>query len=168
MTVKTYCITKIRGFLDRWEADAKASMPEVIKEMVEGIQSTLKNDVLRLYGCYFLCLLKWLEVHDGLRFDEERIEYCFHSCVQAKLIKAETAYVNDAIGVLNHILEKTKYTKANFGIKERPPGLSIIALTKPNITHFITQLASGATWDTLDPMRPAASTYSVDSYRTFT
>ena len=132
--------------------------------MQEGIQSTLKNDILRTQGNYFLILLKLLEVSDGLSFGEDLIESYFKLCHDANVIDGEAFIKNEAY-LLNLILGRNKYTRVIRGLKEKPKGLSIAIMTdKEGDAHFILELASNAKWDSLPVDREGVDDLKVSGY----
>jgi hypothetical protein len=133
--------------------------------MNQGIQATIEHDVIRKSGCYFLTLLKWLELEDGMSFNEQRILDIYKMCADANFIIDSNAFVKNAVSIVNLALGYNKYQGMRRDIKEKPDGLCIVALTRPSGgSHFILD-DNGTTWDSLPPDRPAAATWSPDSYR---
>ena len=135
--------------------------------MHQGIQSGFPHMVIRNNGCYFLTLLKWLEMKDGMSFNNEQIIHIFNVVASAMFIDRPNAFVRHPVEIVNFALGRRKYTRLIRDISARPNELCIVALTRPqdNGTHFILQEANGTTWDSLNPARPAAATWRPSSYR---
>ena len=132
--------------------------------MQQGIQSTFPNDELKAAGCHFFVLMKWLEVVEHEEFDNGRLIDLYDTSIDLNLMD-HACNVLDAVKVVNIAMGCIGYKRYCKDMKEIPPvDPYIIRLVKPNYTHFLLY-HQGKTWDPLVPDRPAASTYSIDSYR---
>ena len=135
--------------------------------MRQGIQSGFPHEVLRRFGCYFFTLMKWLEVKDGVEFSDDDLLRIFKTSVSGGLINGSNAFINNAVEVMNRALGMRKYRDIRRDLKEAPAdGTAIRRLVRgpAGETHFTMQI-EGVEWDTLDPSRPAAKTWSFDSFR---
>jgi len=135
--------------------------------MPEGIQGDFPEDNIRQWGCHFLSLMKWCEVVHGEVFTIDRLLNIYNRAVEANLMQPNTL-VLDSVALVNNVLGRQEYRGQMRDLKERPPVYAVLVrLTRPQGgTHFVMDI-EGKIWDTLDPQRPAASTWQFDSYRVF-
>jgi hypothetical protein len=129
--------------------------------MNEGIQNTLRGR-LKTDGCYFLAILRLVELETGKEFTVSQIEDIMTAAVLAGMCKEDLTIqkaheiYNLAFGAeVKHTTEKAK----------TPVYPCIGALEKPGFTHFIVYKGPHDTWDSLDPKRPAAKSYTLKDYR---
>ena len=143
--------------------------------MKQGIQTNFPDADLKAAGCHYFALMKYLEIKHGVIFSLENLTNYFKAALKEGTMGfspadklrgvGDNCNVLDAPGLLNMVLKEKVYTKYQRDIKTRPDDdLCIVRLVKPGITHFITDY-KGMTFDPLNPMRAAALTYTVDSYR---
>ena len=140
--------------------------PPEIPIMEEGIQTNFPHEVLRRFGCHFFLLMKWLEVKHGLRFSNGDLLRIFQEVAAVNLVSSNNAFVKNAVGLLNHVLGENVYKCIHRDLEHAPAdGTAIRFLVRGNgETHFTLQI-NGVEWDTLDPQRLAAKTWSFDSFR---
>lgn len=158
---------KIKSRLAVVPAADKDSKKIVAAGMREGIQTDFPHEVLRRFGCYFFALMKWLEIKNGARFSNEGLILVFESAQAAGFIRGDNAFVVNAVALLNLALGQNLYTDIRRDLSKAPPdGTAIRRLVRNsgNETHFTLQI-NGVEWDTLDPARPAAGTWSFHSFR---
>ncbi|MCL2381344.1 MAG: DUF261 domain-containing protein [Treponema sp.] len=151
---------------------SRASTDEHTKEttastMREGIQTNFPHEVLRRFGCYFFVLMKWLEVKNGMRFSDDDLLRIFERAAVKGLINGADAFVRNAPALLNLGLGSSTYADVRRDLRYPPAdGTAIRRLVRGGYgeTHFTMQI-NGVEWDTLDPARAAAKTWSFDSFR---
>ena len=131
--------------------------------MRQGIQTNFKQPDLRTYGCHFFVLMKYLEVIHGIEFTDEKLSGIFEAAIEAGLMDRK-CNVLDAVRLLNYVIDEERYSRYIRDLKEPPEGICVIRLVKPGYTHFLLRF-NGEIWDPLTPDRPAALTYTIDSYR---
>lgn len=143
---------------------------QVENPMPESIQTKFPFQVLKDYGCHFFSLLKHAELVHNIEFTPEHMVEIFKGAAILKYIDPEGADVLDAVRLLNYACGGVnlymRYTKNLPTVPEAEEGPCIVRLVKPHYTHFILRYPDGTTWDPLNPRRPAASQYRIDSYRT--
>jgi len=134
--------------------------------MREGIQSNFPNEVLRRFGCYFFILMKWLTVKNGTAFSDDDLINIFERAAAAGMIQANNAFINRPVDIMNMALGQNVYRDIQRDLREPPAdGTAIRRLVRGNgETHFTLQI-EGVEWDTLDPTRAAAQTWSFDTFR---
>ena len=143
--------------------------------MKQGIQTVFPNADLRAAGCHYFALMKYLEIKHGVSFTDEKLIMYFEKALEAGFMGydphdglrgvGDNCNVLNAPALLNMVLDKKVYSEYRRNIMSRPDvPLCIRRLVNPNYTHFIVDI-HGATWDPLDPVRTAAATYRIDSYR---
>ena len=133
--------------------------------MKQGIQTNYPEQVLKAEGCYFFCLMRWAEVIRGKEFISSReINFLFDLSKQLEYCKKD-ATILFPHSILNLAIPDKKFTQIERTVTP-PAGLGqyILFMTKPNYNHFLFY-NNGQTWDPLDPERPAAKDYKVESYR---
>ena len=137
------------------------------KTMREGIQTNFPNEALRRFGCYFFILMKWLEVKNGMSFTDEMLLEIFERAVAAGIMNGDNAFINRPVDLMNMALGQNSYRDIRRDLSDAPAdGTAIRRLVRGTAgeTHFTLQI-SGKEWDTLDPARPAAATWSFHSFR---
>ena len=135
--------------------------------MKEGLQSNFPHPVLQRAGCLFFSLMKWLEVRDGMSFTDQDLIRIFDEAATQGILVRETGFMNDSVRMLNLALGRNKYRDVRRDLAGVPPGGTAIRRLVRNggrETHFTLQI-NGAEWDTKDPSRPAAKTWTFDSFR---
>ena len=135
--------------------------------MREGIQTNFSNEVLRRFGCLFFIYMKWLEVKNGMSFTDSELLEIFERGVAAGMINGDNAFINRPIDLMNMALGQNAYRDILRDLKEAPAdNTAIRRLVRGNNgeTHF-TLLIDGVEWDTLDPTRAAAATWTFDTFR---
>ena len=144
--------------------------------MEQGIQANFPNEDLREAGCHYFALMKYLEIKQGIEFTYKSLITYFYEALKAgytgydpndkKRGVGDNCNVLDAPALLNMVLAKNVYSEYRRNLMNRPENtpFCIQRLVKPGYTHFILDVY-GATYDPLDPQRPAAATYRIDSYR---
>ena len=143
--------------------------------MEQGIQTNFPNKDLQEAGCHYFVLMKYLEIKHGIEFTYKSLMTYFYEALKAgymgydpndkKRGVGDNCNVLDAPALLNMVLDKKVYSEYRRNIMNRPEkDICIQRLVKPGYTHFLLDV-HGATYDPLDPYRPAAATYRIDSYR---
>ena len=145
--------------------------------MRQGIQTNFPNEELREAGCHYFVLMKYLEIKHGKIFNDEKLTLYFENLLEAGVMGydpkdnkrgiGDKCNVLNAPAMLNMVLDKNVYSEYRRNIMNRPDNtlFCIQRLVKPDYTHFLLDVYGIGTYDPLDPLRPAASTYRVDSYR---
>ena len=133
--------------------------------MKQGIQTNFPHEALRESGCYFFALLRWAEILWGrsFEFSDESIIFAFNYCVSRGWVEADCFVVNP-VAILNYSLEEGRYKTVYKTIAAPQANMFAVYLKKPGHGHFVLH-HHGKIWDSLDPNRPGANDYSVDSYR---
>jgi len=160
-------IQKAIYLLDANSDAAPESEAEKCAGMREGIQTNFPNEVLRQFGCHFFVLMKWLEVKHGMRFSDDNLISIFETAAAAGFIRNDNAFVLNDAALINHALGFNAYMAILRDLREAPAdGTAIRRLVRgtKGETHFTLQI-EGIEWDTLDPARPAAKTWSFHSFR---
>ena len=134
--------------------------------MRQGIQSTIANDELRTYGCYFFCILRQVEIEHHLEFDDRMVIILFEECKRKGFID-DMCFIKNPVAVANRAMSagiNNHYTKIE--APENPPDKDTftVCLKKPMYTHFVLS-HKGQIWDSLDSKRPGAVGYAPASYR---
>ena len=134
--------------------------------MRQGIQTDFPHEMLREYGCYFFALLRWAELLRGemFEFSDKTVLETFERCKHFGLVEDDCFIVNP-VEILNFCLAKRRFTTVYKSIAMPNEGLFAMYLKKPGHGHFVLGCQAGILWDSLDPSRPGAKDYSVDSYR---
>ena len=136
-------------------------------KMKEGIQTDFPNAVLQRFGCYFFVLMKWLEVQDGKSFTDADLISIFEKAVAAGMMQGDNAFIIRPVDLMNMALGRNVYFDILRDLREPPAcGTAIRRLVRGTAgeTHFTLQIA-GVEWDTLDPQRAAAASWSFHSFR---
>ena len=139
--------------------------------MQQGIQSKLRNYTLRISGCYFLCLLKWAEIHSRAEFSEGAIERFWELAREAETVdKSAKVFVPHAI--LNLATGTNDFSRIVWPfpttVSENQTYPYIEFLRKPRFGHFVLRLSATETWDPLPPDRASAAKYELYSLRIIT
>jgi hypothetical protein len=131
--------------------------------LYEGCQNDFKNGNIKKYGCYFLDICRLAELQTGADFSFDDVEKFYIDGMKNNFLGLECFIMNGA-GIYNMIAGKNIYNHVTSTIyKPETPGF-IVCNVKPGFKHF-TLSYNGYLWDSLDPARPAAKTYTVNSYR---
>jgi hypothetical protein len=145
----------------------------------QGIQTRFPDERIQKWGCYFLCLVKWAQTITGEDFPVDKICAERNEALIRKYIDDEMTVLN-APALLNHLIGKYEYTAVARQIEEPDADRYIVCLTKPGYTHFVFEekweespfgvgapmpINAHRTWDPLNPNRPAAAEYKIESYR---
>ena len=133
--------------------------------MKQGIQTNFPHDALRESGCYFFALLRWAEILRGrsFEFSEAAILEAFERCRKAGWIEDDCFVVNP-VAILNCGIELNLFSMVYKAMAAPKLDTFAVYLKKPGHGHFVLSHC-GEIWDSLDPSRPGANDYSVDSYR---
>jgi len=132
--------------------------------LIPGVQSTFPHEKLKMFGCYFFALLKWAEKITGRNFNVDGIINLYEQAKRLKLI-SEDVFVHNPKELLNLFINSKLFTKVvDVLTPPKKDSVYIINLKKPGYNHFVLSV-DGEVWDSLDPNRPAAKQYTVDSYR---
>jgi len=129
--------------------------------MKQGIQSTLKNDELRINGCYFISIA---QLATGCRELKERdLVLAWGVCKKLSYINRDLEIV-DGAAVYKYFSGKPCRLVKTSG----PPKTAsyIVRNEKTGYTHY-TAVIDGMNWDPLPPLRAASKTYHIASYRIF-
>ena len=119
-----------------------------------GIQENFPHPVLRSQGCYFFTLFRWAEHTIGRGLGEQNVIPMFNACARLGLIDGTNCFVNDAIGVLNHLcgyrrfvrlLQHTNKADA-VPINKDVHARRVMSGVWP---HFLLVFSGGNTWDSL-------------------
>jgi hypothetical protein len=129
----------------------------------QGIQTDFPDEQIQKWGCYFLCLVRWAQSITGEDFPIDKICAERNEALRRKYIDHEMTILN-APALLNHLIGRYECTTVIRQTVEPETGRYIACLTKPGYTHFVF-IEDGKQWDSLDPDRPAAADYRVESYR---
>jgi len=145
-----------------------------------GIQATFPVETLRKYGCHFFSLLKYFEEAHQVELTTDEIISIFNETsvlvtyidwrgVERPVIDIHGADVYDAVVFMNYLCKRYekifRYSKYIRDLKDRPDvRLCIHRLVRPNGTHFLFD-KDGEIFDPMPPDRPAAATWTLDSYR---
>ena len=133
--------------------------------MKQGIQSTLGHAKIKKDGCYFLSILRWVEIEQNKSFDETEIENIYYEAVRLGFMEPD-CFVQNAPEVYRLASGARPYREMK-PVKDKPKDDTfIICQSKPGYTHFVLS-HKGETWDSLDPKRQGAAAYKPDSYRVF-
>ena len=130
--------------------------------MKQGIQTSFPHDALRESGCYFFALLRWAEILRGMEFTEAAILEAFERCRKLGWVEDDCFVVNP-VAILNYGAPRG-FTMVWKDTAEPKQDTFAVYLKKPGHGHFVLSHC-GKIWDSLDPERPGASDYRVDSYR---
>jgi hypothetical protein len=134
--------------------------------MPQGIQTNFPLDALRVFGCYFFCLLRWAEIVSGKHFTNEDIIRLYNDACAKGLVNKDNSFVNNATALLNFLIGRNKYKDVKPFESQPDSDLYIIRLVKPGKTHFVL-CHEGEIWDSLIPDRPAAAGYKPNLFREF-
>ncbi|MDR2602679.1 MAG: hypothetical protein LBC53_09590 [Spirochaetaceae bacterium] len=129
--------------------------------MKQGIQESFKDTNLKLYGCYFISLCEWACRDSGKDCTEADVNGWFSTAKSEKWCEADCTILK-AHSIYNLVYGKNIYS--SFKKSSLPEDKCIICNAKPQYTHFTLKYGSEV-WDPLNPNRPAAKTYKIDSYR---
>ena len=133
-----------------------------------GIQTNFPHQVLRDYGCHFFVAMKWLELHHKLDFPNDKLVLIFEEAARHGWVDPNGADILNGVGLLNYVLGRVVYSTYRRSLTERPSAeFCIRYLVKPKYTHFVIDRDGKVFFDPLDPYRPAAWSYTIDSYRVF-
>ncbi|MDR2914904.1 MAG: DUF261 domain-containing protein [Tannerella sp.] len=143
----------------------------------QGIQTNFPDERIQKWGCYFLCLVKWAQEITGEEFTIDKICAERNEAEQKGYVDDEMTVIN-APALLNQLTRSNMFSTVRRQSTEPQDERYIVCLTKPGYTHFVFEkkwiespFGGGAPinahfrWDSLDPHRPAAAQYEVDSYR---
>ena len=134
--------------------------------MKQCIQGTLKNEMIKKEGCYFLCLLRMAEINCDCEFTENSIEYLYDLAVRLEFMKKDcTVLIPHQL--VNLAMQFYAYVSTNVAHQQPNIQLYIEFLQKPGFGHFVVN-DNGTIWDPLDPARPGAKDYRTVSYRVLT
>jgi len=131
--------------------------------MKQGIQTDFPHEQLREYGCYFFALLRWAEMLDGGEFTKSGVLRTFEQCKKFGWIEDDCFIINPA-AILNYCQGQTVFRSVSKSAAQPEGGIFAVYLKKPGHGHFVLSY-NGEIWDSLDPGRPGAKDYRVDSYR---
>jgi len=129
----------------------------------QGIQTNFPDERIRKWGCYFLCLVRWAQSITGEDFPVDKI------CAERDKAEKE-GYLDEEMTILygaeilKQLTKTRRFDIATALYHEPYIDRYIACLKKPGYTHFVF-VHNGEKWDPLDPNRPAAAQYEVDSYR---
>lgn len=129
--------------------------------MRQGIQLELKDQEIKEYGCYALCIIQWAELETSQTFDDKDVKRIIGDAKQKSIIGPE-CFVKNPPALFNLAAQKDLKTQC---LKTTSPVPTCICCNKkPMYTHF-TLWHDGKTWDPLPPGRPSAKAYKPDSWR---
>lgn len=129
----------------------------------QGIQTNFPDERIQKWGCYFLCLVKWAQTITKEDFPVSRICAERNEAERNKYLDDEMTVLN-APELLNQLTRSKEFFACTRQATEPCEDRYIVCLKKPGYTHFIF-IHNGQKWDPLDPDRPAAAEYEIDSYR---
>lgn len=132
--------------------------------MKQGIQCDFKDQNIKKYGCYLLCLFELAERFTKQVFTVEMITNLKNTLLFQGLIN-ENCFVKYPDKVLSWITGN-RYDFKRGGRDDREEGV-ILELTKPNFQHFVVLNHNNDYWDPLPPDRAGAAGYSPASTRLF-
>jgi len=133
--------------------------------MRQGIQDDFPDSMLQEYGCYFFCLLEWSErITDEPVMDREIIPI-FDYCLSKGWIE-EDCFIINPVAILNHCIGRNVFRSVCKSGEMPKEGICVVYIKRPGHGHFVLE-EDGERWDSMNPNRPAAALYSVDSYRLF-
>ena len=135
--------------------------------MREGLQTNFPHEALRRSGCLFFSLMKWLEIKDGMSFSDEALIGVFNRAAEAGILNPANCFINNSVSLLNLALGRDKYRDVVRDLKRAPvddTGIKRLVRNNGVETHFI-MFIGGRDWDTKDPRRAAAKTWSFHSFR---
>jgi hypothetical protein len=126
----------------------------------EGCQEHSKIAEIRKFGCYLISTVKKCEIEQGL-------DLCIKDIDDAYLELVKRAYMNmdcflqEAHNIYNYFAGFRVYGGV-WRVTEYKAKNPIVQVVKPEFSHF-----KMLDWDSLNPTRPAAAQYEVESYREF-
>ena len=133
--------------------------------MKQGIQTNFPHEKLREYGCYFFVLLRWAEILRGgsFEFADTDALRIFDCCKKFGWVE-DDCFVINPVAVLNYCQKQKVFISVSKSLTGPGEGICAVYLKKPKHGHFVLS-RKGEIWDSLDPGRPGAKDYRVDSYR---
>lgn len=138
-----------------------------LKRTRNGIQHNFPHENLRLFGCYFFCLLRWAEEIRGEGFNEKDIVPLFNEAQKINTRNAagdtvpiinERCFVNDPVRLLNFLAGRNVVSRVAIHTNDgnwQMPTVKIFIMRETNFvetTHFVLNI-DGTRWDSL-PYRP--------------
>jgi hypothetical protein len=136
--------------------------------MKQGIQTDFPEPNIKEYGCYFLDILRFVELETGMDFSVDAIINIYKSAVSEKILKKD-CFILKPLELYKQVGGKEQYKElatAKFPPHKLFTDTYIICQKKPMYTHFVLS-HKDVIWDSLDPNRPGAIGYKPDSYRVF-
>jgi hypothetical protein len=131
--------------------------------LYQGCQNEIGNDTIKKYGCYFLSIMRLVELDEGKDFAQKEISVYWEAARLKGLINPDFE-ITDAAAVYNLLAGKNVYRHV-LKQPEKPDAAGYFTrLVKPDYTHYVLSY-DGGIWDSLDPKRPAAKAYRPESYR---
>jgi len=134
--------------------------------MKQGIQTTFPHEKLQAEGCYFFCIMEWASRLLNRDFTNEQIIYLYDLALEKGYIRRDCTILF-AAELLNLAIMENRFKTCRPVYSLPYSSIYVTYLVKPNYGHFVLSVGE-ATWDPLDPARPAAKDYRIDSYRIIT
>lgn len=140
--------------------------------MTQGVQSRCKVQSLYESGCYFFAILRQVEVEHDIEFNDYDVLKLYKKAIDRRYMR-EDCFIDDAVGLANLAAQPClamgvpDYSRIRTSDVQPSKDVYIICFKKPMYTHFMLY-DHGEMWDSLDPNRPGARGYSIDSYRILT
>jgi len=131
--------------------------------LAQGIQSRCLIPSLKDCGCYFFDILRQVEIQQQLNLSEDDAMMWYYVARYKKFVEQDCTVI-DPVGLANLVCGQNAYRVISKSDNKPDLSIYIVCGKKPMYTHF-TLIENGKRWDSLDPNRPTADSYTPDSYR---
>ena len=130
-----------------------------------GIQTTFPEENIRRWGCYFLSLLKWVQVKTGEGFTTERILFLRNEFVKLGFMRAD-CFILNPIAILNYFPKMPRFRMEQLPrTANKPIQITFISfLTSGQAGHFVLS-HKGKVWDSYG--LPSLNDWTLNSHRVF-